>query len=109
MDLEYLTNWDLTKRDAAKKNHVKIMDDSSRKEKKTKKKMAPSVLKITRNDLGYMMDWDQCANLEKKGGRAIRAETTVAEPRGLPCNDRLHREIWAITTCRSSQRPRRVP
>ncbi|KAL7533279.1 hypothetical protein ACHAXR_005138, partial [Thalassiosira sp. AJA248-18] len=53
MKLDYLLNWDPTKRDVSKKKKsVRIAEDA-------KKEKAPaSVPKITRNDLGYMMNWN---------------------------------------------------
>jgi hypothetical protein len=54
LDLSYMKNWDPTNRDTkgtVSKKKVTIVDDALRQEKKT-------VSKITRNDLGYMMDWD---------------------------------------------------
>jgi hypothetical protein len=65
MDLDYLLNWDPTKRDtSSSKKRVTIAADSIKD--KVAKKAAVSVPKITRNDLGYMMDWDPFEKLEKK-------------------------------------------
>mmetsp|Transcript_43343 Transcript_43343/g.76015 ORF Transcript_43343/g.76015 Transcript_43343/m.76015 type:complete len:730 (+) Transcript_43343:645-2834(+) len=67
MNIDYLLSWDPTKRDAAaKKKSVTIVEDAFKKEKEKKKAAAVSFPKITRNNLGYMMDWNPCAKLEKK-------------------------------------------
>lgn len=63
MDLDYLLNWDPTKRDSSKKR-VTIAEGAIKE--KVAKKAAVSVPKITRNDLGYMMDWNPFEKLEKK-------------------------------------------
>jgi hypothetical protein len=63
MDLDYLLNWDPTKRDT-KKKRVTIAEDAIKE--KVAKKAVVSVPKITRNDLGYMMDWNPFEKPEKK-------------------------------------------
>ncbi len=64
MDLDYLLNWDPTKRDASSKKRVTIAEDAIKE--KVAKRAAVSVPKITRNDLGYMMDWNPFGKLEKQ-------------------------------------------
>jgi len=85
MNLDYLLSWDPTKRDAAaKKKQVTIVEDASKKQRETKKKAAVlSAPKITRSDLGYMMNWDPCAKLEKEddstGGSNDKAGGVVVQ------------------------------
>jgi len=61
MDLDYLLNWDPTKRsDGAKsKKRVTIAEDAKKQDKE-------EVKKITKNDLGYMMNWNPFDKFEKK-------------------------------------------
>ena len=61
MDLDYLLNWDPTKRsDGAKsKKRVTIAEDAKKQDKE-------AVKKITKNDLGYMMNWNPFDKFEKK-------------------------------------------
>lgn len=64
MDLDYLLNWDPTKRDTSSIKRVTIAGGTMKEN--VVKKAAVSVPKITRNDLGYMMDWNPFDKLEKK-------------------------------------------
>ncbi|KAL3821758.1 hypothetical protein ACHAXA_000257 [Cyclostephanos tholiformis] len=65
MNLDYLLNWDPTKRDVAiNKKKVTIAEDAYAD--KVVKKGPASVPKITRNDLAYMMNWNPFEKMEKK-------------------------------------------
>ena len=66
MNLDYLLDWDPTKRDAAiiNKKRVTISEDASAE--KASKKGGASIPKITRNDLAYMMTWNPSEKMEKR-------------------------------------------
>ena len=77
MDLDYLLNWDPTKpREAAaasekkKKKSVKIVENGAPRRKRQGAAVAKAVPKITRDSLGYMMNWDPGA----KPGRRDEGE-----------------------------------
>lgn len=90
MDLNYLLNWDPTKRnDGVKsKKRVTIAEDAKKQDKE-------DVKKITKNDLGYMMNWNPFDKFEKKedddasvdsssreaaGGVVVVQQSTAAQP-----------------------------
>ena len=80
MDLDYLLNWDPTKRDTSSKKRVTIAEDAMKE--KVAKKAAVLVPKITRNDLGYMMDWNPFEKLEKKSEDVGNSSSSS---NGAPC------------------------
>ena len=73
MDLNYLLNWDPTKRSDATtskttKKRVTIVAEDAKK-KKTSSSSSSSTMaipKITKNDLGYMMNWNPFDKFENK-------------------------------------------
>ena len=64
MDLNYLLNWDPTKRSEknSSKKRVTIAENASKK----KTAAAPVLAKITKNDLGYMLNWNPFGKFEKR-------------------------------------------
>jgi len=65
MDINYLLDWDPTKKQHtdAKKKRVTIAEDA----KEAAAVVVPvPTKKLTQNDLGYMLNWDPCAKFEKK-------------------------------------------
>jgi serine/threonine-protein kinase TTK/MPS1 len=69
MDLDYLLSWDPTKRGSG---GIVV----SRQKKKTKVELADEdakqpVKKITRNDLGYMLNWEPFADRQKKEDESV--------------------------------------
>ena len=96
MDLDYLLNWDPTKRsDGAKsKKRVTIAEDAKKQDKE-------EVKKITKNDLGYMMNWNPFDKFEKKedddasdssnretaGGVVVVQQSTAAQPSNMSTID----------------------
>ena len=75
MDLDYLLSWDPTKRGNAnivsqKKKKVTIADEADDDRGGVEDAKEP-VKKITRNDLGYMLNWEPFADRQKKDDDSV--------------------------------------
>eukprot|EP00986_Skeletonema_menzelii_P000241 scaffold67_cov155-Skeletonema_menzelii.AAC.15 len=91
MDLDYLLSWDPTKRGSGgivvsrqKKKKVTLADEEEDEDGKGVGGAKQPVKKITRNDLGYMLNWEPFADRQKKEDESVDGSSSGSSKADVP-------------------------